>query len=452
MRKRVFLAIIAGSGAMAGEPVVTEKVVVDEIWSAVSVGFCLLTHGENQYVAYYDAERNMAVGQRKLSEKRFAKTVLPSRQGWDSHNYITTAVDAEGYIHLSGNMHVDPLLYFRSEKPNDIATLVRMPGMVGRNEKRCTYPKFMKGPDGRLVFHYRDGTSGNGTEIHNIYDTETRQWKRLFDTPLISGQGKMNAYQRGPALGPDGWYYLVWMWRDTPDAATNHDISCARSKDLLTWENMAGEPLALPIAINSPGTIIDPVPPGGGMINSGFAHAFDSRNRLVVSYHKHDENGNTQAYAARFVDGRWMVKAVSDWEGRHVFKGGGSGPSTFGTSLHLGGVTTHGAGKLAISFRHWKEGTGLLVFDEETFERLGEEPPRPQTARHPNALSKLQSDFPGMHVKWAGDRGTSPDPSSRYVLRWETLGPNRDRPRKGKLPPNAPLVLYRIRRADSPGE
>ncbi len=422
-------------------PAVLEKVVIDKIWSAVPVGFILLTHGDTQYVAYYDSDRNMAVGQRTLTEKSFTKTVLPSNQGWDSHNYITMAVDNGGFIHLSGNMHARPLVYFRSGKPGDSNTLKQIKSMTGSNEKRCTYPKFMKGPKGDLIFHYRDGGSGNGVEIYNTYDLKTKTWRRMMDTPLISGIGRSNAYQRGPTLGPDGWYHLIWMWRDTPDVATNHDLSYARSRDLLNWETVAGKPLKLPITPENNGTIIDPVPVKGGLHNSNHHFGFDSKGRVVVTYYKHDDTGNTQAYAARFDDGAWRIRTVSDWDGRHIFKGGGSGPSTFGTSLGLGKIRQYAEGRLAIPFSHWKAGRGLLVIDEETFEliRVAQQP-----KKVPASLMKTTSDFPGMGVRWRDDTGTPPDPDSRYVLRWETLGRNRDRPRTPPLPESGELVLYKL--------
>ena len=56
------------------------------------------------------------------------------------------AVDATGRLHLSGNMHCVPLVYFRMEKPGDIQTFKRVTKMVGSEEKRATYPRFIKGP------------------------------------------------------------------------------------------------------------------------------------------------------------------------------------------------------------------------------------------------------------------------------------------------------------------
>jgi len=433
-----------------------EKIVIDRTWSAVRVGFCLLTHGDRQYVAYYNAGRRMVVGMRKLSEKEFTKAILPSSsetyrrgkgstiQGWDSHNYITMAVDEEGCIHLSGNMHVDPLVYFRSQKPADITTMKQVVAMVGKDERRCTYPKFMRAPNGKLLFHYRDGASGNGVEIYNAYDAKTRSWRRFLNRPLISGLGKRNAYQNGPRLGPDGRYHLLWVWRETPDAATNHDLSYARSRDLIHWENAAGKPLELPITIQSKGTVVDPVPVKGGIINGCHKFSFDSKSRVVVTYHKHDKAGNTQAFAARFENGNWLIRQISNWEHRHIFRGGGSGPSTFGTWLRLGTIQQHGEGKLALPYGHWKEGKGLLVVDEETLEPAGVGPRSVQPPRFPKGLTKTVSGFPGMRTNWSEDIGEAPDPSGLYVLRWETLGSNRDRPRKGQLPENSDLVLYKI--------
>lgn len=447
-----------GNGPGESAPVIEERIVIDRIWPAVSVGFCLLTHEDRQYVAYYNAERRMTVAARELSEDEFTRKILPSKsdkpprqagpsttiQGWDSHNYITMAIDSAGHIHLAGNMHVDPLTYFRSREPRDITTLEQVDAMVGRDENRCTYPKFMTGPGGGLIFHYRDGSSGNGVEVYNVYDTKTRRWQRLLDSPLISGRGKSNAYMRGPRKGPDGWYHLLWMWRNTPDVATNHDLSCARSRDLVHWESVAGKELELPITPADRETIIDPVPVNGGLHNSNHHFGFDSKERLVATYFKHDGNGDTQAYAARFDEGTWRIRRISDWEGRHIFKGGGSGPSTFGTSLSVKAPRQHGPGVLAVPFHHWKAGSGLLVIDEETLDPLRVEP---QTAQpgFPPSLAKPHSDFPGMRVHWRGDSGSSPDPKSRYALRWETLGSNRDRPRKPPLPESGELVLYRLR-------
>src|SRR5262249_26296289 len=155
-----------------------------------------------------------------LGATTWTSTTLPTVVGWDSHNYVTMAVDADGFIHVSGNMHNVPLIYFRSTRAMDVTSLVRVTSMVGSNETSATYPQFFQGPTGILVFAYGDGGSGNGNYIFNSYSRATQTWSRLLASPLIDGQGLRSAYPVGPILGPDGWYHLVWTWRDTPDAST----------------------------------------------------------------------------------------------------------------------------------------------------------------------------------------------------------------------------------------
>jgi integrase len=104
----------------AAPPAVLE---VDKVWSGHPVGFALLTAPPFQYVAYYDAERRMSIAQRRLESDRWSYQRLPSTLGWDSHNAVTLAVDRAGQLHVTGNMHGTPLVYFRTTKVGDLATL-----------------------------------------------------------------------------------------------------------------------------------------------------------------------------------------------------------------------------------------------------------------------------------------------------------------------------------------
>jgi hypothetical protein len=218
-----------------------------------------------QYAAYYDAGHRMTVASRMLDSNQWTYQTLPSKVGWDSHNDIVMGIDEEGDIHLSGNMHASPLLYFRTAKPGDINSFERIAKMTGDSETSTTYPKFLRGADGRLIFHYRSG--GGGNEIYNIYDSGTKAWKRLLAQAITDGKGKRNAYAAGPFRGPDGLFHMAWVWRDTSDCSSNHDPSYARSRDLLQWETIDGKPIPLPITIDSKQTLIAPVQTNGGIIN-----------------------------------------------------------------------------------------------------------------------------------------------------------------------------------------
>jgi hypothetical protein len=47
------------------------RVDVAPVWAGHPVGFDLLTHGDRQFVAFYDAERNMTVAARTLGSDKF---------------------------------------------------------------------------------------------------------------------------------------------------------------------------------------------------------------------------------------------------------------------------------------------------------------------------------------------------------------------------------------------
>ena len=437
---RVIISVILISvlSCSAAEAVSTEKTwEIGEVVSAFPVGFYLVTRNNRQYVAYYDKDHNMTVASRTLDSDKWEYKVLPTKIGWDSHNYIVMAFDREGYIHLSGNMHCVPLIYFRSSKPWEIATLERIPSMCEGNEQRCTYPQFMEGPEKELIFHYRDGSSGNGKEIYNVYDCGNKTWSRLLDKPLIDGEGKMNAYMCGPTLGPDGWFYLFWVWRDTYKCETNHDPSIARSRDLKNWENLSGTKIPLPITINAPGLVVDPVPPEGGILNGCQKIGFDSKDRPVLSYHKFDAAGNTQAYAARFENGKWKIGQLTDWTYRWWFEGGGS----IGREISIGNIEQHSPGKLSLAYSHKKHGGGVLIIDEETLKPVGKES-KPRTL--PKDIGRKVSKFPGMSVKTASDNGDPGDPNGRYYLRCETLGSDRDRKPPEPHPEASKLILDKL--------
>ena len=258
----------------SNKKIIDNYMVIDSVWSGHPVGFCLMTHKNRQYIAYYNANRNMVVGQRDLKDDKFLLHIMPATTretnqgtstllGWDSHNYITIGIDREGFIHLSGNVHAHPLSYFRSTIAYDISTLEQIFEMTGEQENRTTYPRFLKTRESDLLYTYRDGGSGNGNQIYNIYQGETKTWSRLLDTPLTDGQGLMNAYISSPQLLKDNWYHTYWVWRDTPDCATNHDLSYMKSPDLKTWYNAFGEVVKLPATIDQRATVVDPIPPGG---------------------------------------------------------------------------------------------------------------------------------------------------------------------------------------------
>ena len=390
----------------------------------------------------------MIAGQRNLSDDSFALFPLPvtNRETsggtstvlkWDSHNYIVLAIDKDGYLHLSGNMHVNPLTYFRSTKPDDISTLVQVMEMTGANEMKCTYPEFMTTRECELIFHYRDGSSGSGNEIYNIYDTGTRNWKRLLDTPLTDGEGLMNAYQTQPILREDNWYHVYWVWRDTPDCSTNHDLSYMKSPDLKHWYNAFGQPVKMPATLADKSLIVDPIPVKGGIINLAASLCLDDNKKPIFAYHKYDEAGNLQFYTARIDGNHWKIRKLTDWNYRWEFSGGGS----INNEVRVGAFLNRGKGFYELGYSHIKYGSGTFLLNDEM--KICGTILKPAS---PVSALKIEGTFPGLARRTASDLGNGPDPGIKYILKWETLPANRDQARPEPWPEASQLYLYELKK------
>jgi hypothetical protein len=211
---------------------------------------------------------------------------------------------------------------------------------------------------------------------------------------------------------------------------TNHDLSYARSKDLVHWETAAGTPIDLPIRQGTPGVVVDPVKIREGMLNGNGKIGFDSKNRVVLAYHKFDENGKTQLYNARLENGKWKICQTSDWDYRWWFEGGGS----INNDIRVSAVSFKD-GRLLQGFSHKVEGKKVFVLDEATLKPIATIAPE----RLPPEIETVRSGFPGMQVRIQRGRG---DPG--YMLRWETLPKHRDAPRPKPWPEPSMLELYQL--------
>ena len=57
---------------------VIEIMKIDSVWAGHPVRFSLYSHDESQYIAYYNSNRKMVVGQRKLTDKNFVLHKMPA--------------------------------------------------------------------------------------------------------------------------------------------------------------------------------------------------------------------------------------------------------------------------------------------------------------------------------------------------------------------------------------
>ena len=380
---------------------------IEPVWAGHPVGFTLLTQAPWQFVVYYDADRHMSMAWRKLAEAKFQMVRLSSDLGWDSHNFVTMALDRDGYIHVSGNMHAEPLVYFRSDKPYDPTSIKPVHRMTGDDEGACDLPAISTGTprgDSSICIATAVAATDGGSSTSTTRRPARGRACSIRRCSTARGRA-MNAYPGSIVRGPDGLFHIVWMWRNTPDCRSNHDISYVRSRDMKHWETAGGRP-------------------GGAADHAARPR---SRCRSDAAQSGHDQH----EFPRRFRRGEEADRDLSQVrpQGREPDLRGAMGGRPVGhppverLAVALG-VRRRGGpsparwvrvparvlddGRLVLGFRNAKEGGGTWELDPATLKVKGKVH---LPATYPGSIRTLESDFAGMKVRMAGDVGKSPSES-----------------------------------------
>ena len=263
----------------------------------------LVTFKDTQFIAFYNADRYVVLGKRNFKDANWQLKRTPYQGNTaDAHNTISIMIDGSGYLHLAWDHHNNPLRYCRSVQPGSLE-LTDMP-MTGKFERSLSYPEFYKMPDGNLLFFYRDGGSGRGNLVINKYNTNTKQWTQLHSN-LIDGEGKRNAYWQA-CVDNQGTIHISWVWRESPDVASNHDMCYARSKDGgITWEKSNGEKYRLPITAATAEYAFN-ISQNSELINQTSMTADEKGNPFIATYWR-DEKEKVPQY-------RLIYKVNTEWQ------------------------------------------------------------------------------------------------------------------------------------------
>lgn len=308
----IILILVSLSEVFAGVRIIP----IEKGWAKNSINAVIfrhnsvVTHKETQYVAYYDAEGSVVLAKRKLGSKEW-KTHKTRYTGniKDAHNSISIMVDGDGYLHMSWDHHNDPLKYCRSKAPGSLELSAPMP-MTGKKEDKVTYPEFYRLSNGNLLFLYRDGTSGRGNLMMNHYDLKTREWTQRQDS-FIDGEGQRNAYWQ-MCTDTKGAIHISWVWRETGDVATNHDLAYAKSTDGgKTWQKANGEMYKLPItAKNAEYAAL--IPQNSELTNTTSMCA-DSKGHPYIATYWRPKGTKVPQYHLVFHDGtEWQKLQISN--------------------------------------------------------------------------------------------------------------------------------------------
>src|SRR6478735_4468676 len=269
-------------------PALQAPIEIDKVWAGARVDFAAVRNQTNYVIGYYDQERWLTIARVNASSHDVQRERLPDRfDGWDSHNSVALAFDANGLLHVAANMHASRLNYFRAPAPDKLPVRA---AMTGRDDDFVTYPQFLKSADGPLLFIYRVGRSGDGAWKVNRWDG--RSWVTLTPEPFLSSRGfgrNVSAYPSRFAVSHDGYIHLAIVWRLTTDAATNVEISYAKTRDFMSWFDQSGRKLKLPLSPETAERVLH-TGPNAGLLNNAKV-SVDARGKPAIAFTRYDKQG-----------------------------------------------------------------------------------------------------------------------------------------------------------------
>ena len=278
----------------------------------------LTTFKNFQFIAYYDADGSVILGKRKLKTNNWEIVKTPyTGNVKDAHNSISIAVDGDGYLHVSWDHHDTKLRYAKSKLPLGL-DLGNEESMTGIAEQKLTYPEFYNLPNGNILFFYRSGSSGRGNMIINSYSLKDNKWSQL-QSNLLNGEDQRSAYWQAK-IDKKGVIHLSWVWRESWDVSTNHDLCYARSKDGgVSWEKSSGQKYSLPITAAS-AEYAWKIPQKSSLINQTSMTTDDKGNPYIASYWS--ENEIPQFQIVYLENGIWK-KTNANFRLTSFYLGGG---------------------------------------------------------------------------------------------------------------------------------
>ena len=324
----LFLIFISFTSAVHSQNVNVKFVDVDSGWASNSVNTTvfrknsLVSFRNWQYIAFYNKDGYVVLGKRKIDGNKWQlKTTSFKGNVSDAHNVISIMVDGDGYLHMAWNDHNAQLHYVKGAAPGSMEMSAEMP-MTGKQESKVSYPEFYRMPRGNLIFFYRDGGSGNGSLVMNRYDLKTKSWKQLHSN-LIDGEGQRSAYWQA-CVDTKGTIHLSWVWRETPDVATNHDLCYAYSKDGgLTWQKSTGEMYKLPITAATAEYALH-IPQKSELINQTSMFADAAGHPYIATYWREQNSTIPQYHLVYNINHAWKDQVINFRKTGFSLSGGGT--------------------------------------------------------------------------------------------------------------------------------
>ena len=281
--------------------------------------------GTTELIGYWNSAPEMVLAKRTFGGSwSYYQYPLITGDVTDAHHSINLGIDSDGYLHIAYNHHSELLHYRKSMSPLSTwnGQLTEPLMMLGANEYKVTYTRFFHDPLGVMYFMFRLADSGDGDEYFYQYDTASKAWAAASGTStsglLIKASDAVpdeNAYLNGSPRFSDDWdgvgtghMDLFWVWRETMDATTNHDIMYARW-DGTYWTTETGAAQVVPITpVNA--NVVQVVAQNTGLSNQTTSDV-DGNGRPHTAYLREDGAGDTHIYHLWYNGAIWVEIAVT---------------------------------------------------------------------------------------------------------------------------------------------
>lgn len=311
----IAIILLSTELVIAQKPVKLRSIDIDTAWAGNSVNTTIfrknsiISFGNTQVASFYNSAGYVVLAKRKLGSSNWELKQTSLRGNIrDAHNGISIMIDGAGYLHIAWDHHNNQLHYAVSKAPLSLE-MNNPVSMTGKFESSVSYPEFYRLKNGNLLFLYRDGGSGRGNLVINQYHLKSKSWSQLHSN-LIDGEGKRNAYWQA-CIDQSGTIHLAWVWRETPDVASNHDMCYAKSIDGgKTWINSNNKKYALPIN-NTTAEYAWRIAPKSELINQTSIGADNKGNPFIATYWRDSGSNVPQYHVIYKQQQRWQAESLS---------------------------------------------------------------------------------------------------------------------------------------------
>ncbi|HEX8520688.1 MAG TPA: BNR-4 repeat-containing protein [Tepidisphaeraceae bacterium] len=311
----------------------------------------ITSYGNYQFAVFYDSDRYANISRRVIGANNWQTVRTPYQLAdnaggagiYNDHCHASIAIDGNAHLHMAFGMHnAHPMKYLISTELVTVgdwsATNFGATAKWARQapfdwdtrsdadpDRKFSYPELYNIPGSKdIIYSYRSapvgGGSGNGDLPLVRYHADAPAAQKFTLNQVIDGDtSNVSAYTNNLVHDSQGRLLMSWVWRETADYLTNHDVLFARSPDDgKSWYDAKGQLITHDVATKplAPGNVMPAVAIGqnNSLINST-TMAVDSQDRPLIAtwYAPHHADGDeTRQYMLDYFDGNeWKQSQIT---------------------------------------------------------------------------------------------------------------------------------------------